>query len=61
MAVGFVRPPATTESVNPDGTVAALVLRVLVDVIVRTTTHRTRLTENIELLEFITTSTTIDF
>jgi len=61
MAVGVVKPLATTESVNPDGTVAALVICVLVDVIVSTTTHRTKLSENIELLKFMAASTTIDF
>ena len=57
MAVGVVKPFATTESVNPDGTVAALVIRVLVDVIVRTTMHRTKPSENIELLKFMAAST----
>jgi hypothetical protein len=57
MAVGFDRPLATTVSVNPDGTVAALLIRVLVDVIVRTTTHTTKLTEKIELLRFMAAST----
>jgi hypothetical protein len=53
MAVGTVKPLATTVSVNPDGTVAALVLCVLVDEIASTTTHRTKLSENIELLKFM--------
>src|SRR6185369_18066810 len=61
IAVGFVKPPATTASVNPDGTVAALVICVLVDVIASTTTHRTKLSENIELLKFMQPPQTIDF
>src|ERR1044072_3813371 len=61
MAVGVDKPPATTESVNPDGTVAALVIWLSVDVIASKTTHRTKQSENIELLEFMAASTTIDF
>src|SRR6185295_12851478 len=53
IAVGLDNPPATKLSVNPAGTVAALVIRVLVDVTATTTTHRTKLNENIELLKFM--------
>ena len=54
MAVGFVRPPATTASVNPDGTAAALLIRVLVDVTISIAIDTTKPSERIELLEFIT-------
>jgi hypothetical protein len=54
MAVGFVRPLATTESVNPDGTVAALLMRVLVDVTISIAIDTTKPRESIELLEFMT-------
>jgi hypothetical protein len=57
MAVGFVSPPATTASVNPDGTVAALLIRVLVDVTISIAIDTTKPSESIELLEFMTAST----
>jgi hypothetical protein len=55
--VGLVRPFATSESVNPAGTVAAFVVPVLTNVTVTMKRKRAFL----EFLNFIQSSTALDF